>query len=237
MTRTMIITALCLLGSTGRVVTTEGEDSRVRVTWNLVEGADNAPSACPRGVVTAAVVSEPINDGDSTIGDGDEIYDLFDCAARIGQTGALPAGRYEVWVDIYDTADRLVAQSSSQVVDLGMGEQRDIVYDISLDHGSFGLGWTISDGRRSLSCSQVNGQEVWVASALVGPNGTTYDDFFQCVDGQAVTAALPLGAYDVGVTLVDGARQAMHEPLVIEASLDWGNAFVDLGSIDFALEE
>jgi hypothetical protein len=236
MKRTMIITALCLLASTGCVVTTEGEDSRVRVTWNLVAGDDNAPSACPRGVNTAAVVSEPVNDGDSTIGDGDEIYDLFDCAARIGQTGALSPGRYEVWVDIYDTADRLVAQSSAQVVDLGVGDLRDIVYDISLDHGSFGLSWTISDGARGLSCGQVNGREVWVASALVGPNGTTYDDLFQCVDGQAVTPALPLGVYDVGVTLVDGARQAMHEPLVIESSLDWGNAFVDLGSIEFALE-
>lgn len=236
MTRTMIITALCALAGTGCVVTTSGEDSRVRVTWNLVAGGDNAPAACPPGVNTAAVVSEPINDGDSTIGDGDEIYDLFDCPARAGLTGALSPGRYEIWVNIYDTADRLVAQSSPQVVALGVGDERDIVYDISLDHGSFGLSWTISDGARSLSCSQVNGSEVWVSSALVGPNGTTYDDFFRCVDGQATTPALPLGAYDVGVTLVDGARQAMHEPFVIESSLDWGNAFVDLGSIDFALE-
>lgn len=237
MKRMMIITALCALAGTGCVVTTEDEDSRVRVAWNLVAGGNNAPSACPRGVNTAAVVSEPIGDGDSTLGDGDEIYDLYDCVARGGQTGALPPGRYEIWVDIYDTSDRMVAQSRPRVVDLGVGDVRDLIYEISLDHGSFGLSWTISDGVRSLSCGQVSGSEVWVASALVGANGTSYDDFFRCVDGKAVTPALPLGAYDVGVTLVDGARQAMHEPLVIESSLDWGNAFVDLGSVDFALEE
>jgi hypothetical protein len=233
----IIITALCALAGTGCVVTTEGEDSRVRATWNLLAGSSNAPSACPRGVNTAAVVAEPLDDGDGALGDADEIYDLFDCSARTGQTGALAPGRYEIWIDIYDTGNRLVAQSRPQRVDLGMGDERDLVYEISLDHGSFGLGWTISDGRRVLSCSQVSGSEVWVASALVGANGTTYDDFFRCVDGQAVTPALPLGAYDVSVALVDGARQTMHEPLVIESSLDWGNAFVDLGSVDFALEE
>jgi hypothetical protein len=236
MNRTMLIAALCVQASAGCVVTSQGEDSRVRVRWNLVAGDDNAPAACPPGVVTAAVVAEPVSDGDDTLGDGDEIYDLFDCVDGSGRTDALPSGRYDIWVDIYDDADRLVAQSGLQEVVLGVGEQRDLVYEISLDRGSFGLSWSISDGASSTTCAAVNGGEVWVASTLAGPSGTSFDDFFRCTDGQAVTPGLPLGDYRVAVTLVDGVRLPLHQPLVLETALDFGNAFVDLGHIDFALE-
>jgi hypothetical protein len=118
-----------------------------------------------------------------------------------------------------------------------VGEQRALSYEISLDRGSFGLTWTIADDGRSARCADVNAGEVRVASTLVGPDGTTYDDFFSCIDGEAITPGLVLGDYRVGVTLVDGARASLHQPLLIEASLDFGNAFVDLGSVEFALEE
>jgi hypothetical protein len=233
----MLITTLFAHASAACVVTSDDPDSRLQVTWNLVAGDDNAPSACPPGVVTAAVMAEPVSDGDNNFGDGDEIQDLFDCADRSGRTGLLPSGRYEIWVDIYDRTNQLVAQSGVQEVVLGVGEQRALTYEISLDRGSFGLTWSIADGVRSSSCAEVNAGEVRVASTLVGPDGTTYDDFFSCTDGEAITPGLVLGDYRVGVTLVDGARAALHQPLLIEASLDFGNAFVDLGSIEFALEE
>jgi hypothetical protein len=235
----MLIAALPLLASAGCVVHSDGDepDSRLTVTWNLVAGDDNAPAACPTGAVTAAVVAEPIGDGDNLLGDGDEIYDLFDCDAGPGRTGPLPSGRYEIWVDIYGRAQELLAQSGSQDVSLGAGEQRALAYEISIDRGSFGLAWSISDGVSTSSCAAVNAGEVHVASTLVGPGGTTYDDFFSCLDGVAVTPGLPLGSYRLGVTLVDGARASLHAPLVIEESLDFGNAFIDLGSIEFALED
>jgi hypothetical protein len=228
------------LGSAGCVVVqSDGDepDGNLQVTWNLVAGDDNAPASCPPGVVTAAVVAEPVGDGDEILGDGDEIYDLFDCPDGSGRTGSLPAGQYVVWVDIYDRAGALVAQSGAQDVVLGAGEQRALMYEISLDRGSFGLTWSISDGVRATSCAAVNAGEVQVASTLAGPDGTTYDDFFSCADGTAVTPGLPLGDYRVAVTLVDGARVSLHQPLVIEESLDFGNAFVDLGNVEFALEE
>ncbi|HWN65994.1 MAG TPA: hypothetical protein VNM90_00075 [Haliangium sp.] len=240
MKRMMLVTTLwplCALQSAGCVVISEEPDSRLLVTWNLVTGDDNAPAACPPGAVTAAVVAEPVGDGDDFIGDGDEIYDLFDCAAGSGRTEPLPSGRYDVWVDIYNRVDQLVAQSGLQGVNLGVGEQRELAYELSIDRGSFGLTWSISDGVRATSCAAVNAGEVQVASTLVGPGGTTYDDFFSCTQGEAVTPGLPLGEYRVGVTLVDGARASLHQPLVIEGSLDFGNAFVDLGSVEFALEE
>jgi hypothetical protein len=212
-------------------------DGNLHVTWNLVAGDDNALAACPPGAVTAAVVAEPVGDGDELLGDGDEIYDLFDCAGGSGRTGSLPSGRYVIWVDIYDRTGVLVAQSGAQDVVLDAGEQRALVYEISLDRGSFGLTWSISDGVRATTCAAVNAGEVQVASTLAGPGGTTYDDFFSCADGTAVTPGLPLGDYRVGVTLVDGARVSLHQPLVIEKSLDFGNAFVDLGNVEFALEE
>lgn len=240
MNRLMLIVALCapfcVSTSAGCVVTSDDPDSRLRVTWNLVAGDSNAPSACPAEVVAVSVVAEPVDDGDASFGDGDEIYDLFDCAARSGLTAPLPSGRYDVWVDLYDRADQLVAQSGLRDVVLGVGEVRVLDYEISLDRGSFGLTWSISDGVRASSCAAVNAGEVMVSSTLVGPGGTTYDDFFACAAGEAVTPGLPLGGYSVAVTLVDGARAALHQPLVIEASLDFGNAFVDLGSVDFALE-
>lgn len=219
------------------MVTSDEPESRLQVTWNLVAGDDNAPANCPPGAVTAAVVAEPVSDGDNLLGDGDEIYDLFDCAGISGRTDPLPAGSYEIWVDIYDRANVLVAQSGLQDVVLGVGEQRALAYEISIDRGSFGLSWSISDGVRSTSCAAVNAGEVQVASTLVGPDGTTYDDFFSCADGTAVTPGLPLGSYRVGVTLVDGARAPLHQLLLIDASLDFGNAYVDLGSVEFALEE
>jgi hypothetical protein len=237
MKRLMLITALCAHASVACVVTSDDPDSRLHVTWNLVAGDENAPSACPPGVVTAAVVAEPLSDGDDRFGDGDEILDLFDCALRSGWTDPLPSGRYSIWVDVYNRAEQLVAQSSAQELVLGVGEQRALDYEISLDRGSFGLTWSITDGARSTSCADVNAGEVRVASTLVSPAGTSYDDFFLCTAGQAITPGLPLGDYRLAVSLVDGARASLHAPLVIEAALEFGNAFVDLGSIDFALEE
>jgi hypothetical protein len=233
------LAAILVLGSAGCVVHMDGDepDGHLYVTWNLVAGDENAPAVCPPGAVTAAVVAEPVGDGDELLGDGDEIYDLFDCAAGSGRTASLPSGRYVIWVDIYDRAKDLVAQSGAQDVLLGAGEQRALEYEISLDRGSFGLTWSISDGVRATSCAAVNAADVQVASTVVGPGGTTYDDFFSCTDGTAVTPGLPLGDYRVAVTLVDGARVSLHQPLIIESSLDFGNAFVDLGSVEFALEE
>lgn len=236
MKRLMLITALCAHASAACVVTSDDPDSRLQVTWNLVAGDDNAPSSCPPGI-TVAVVAEPIGDGDDTFGDGDEILDLFDCPVRSGWTDPLPSGRYVIWVDLHDRTDQLVAQSSARELLLGVGEQRALDYEISLDRGSFALTWSISEGTRSSSCAEVNAGEVRIASTLVRPDGTSYDDFFACTDGQAITPGLPLGEYRVAVSLVDGARASLHAPLVIDAALEFGNAFVDLGSIDFALEE
>lgn len=239
LSRMMLIAAFgaCAHASAACVVTSDDPDSHLQITWNLVAGDANAPSACPPGAVTAAVVAEPVSDGDNTFGDGDEIEDLFDCIDGAGETAPLPSGHYEVWVDILDRDNLLVAQSGLQEVVLGVGEKRGLVYEISVDRGSFGLTWAISDGVRTASCGEVNAGEVRVASTLVGAGGTTYDDFFSCTDSQAITPGLPLGEYQVGVTLVDGARASLHEPLVIETSLEFGNAFVDLGSIEFVLEE
>lgn len=236
-----ISAAIFVLGSAGCVVHMDGDGDEpggnLQVTWNLVAGDDNAPAACPPGAVTAAVVAEPIGDGDEFLGDGDEISDLFNCVAGSGRTASLPSGRYLIWVDIYDRAQNLVAQSGAQDVLLGAGEQRALEYEISIDRGSFGLTWSISDGVRATSCAAVNAGEVKVVSTLVGPGGTSYDDFFSCTDETAITPGLPLGEYRVAVTLVDGARVSLHEPLVLEAALDFGNAFVDLGNVEFALEE
>jgi hypothetical protein len=240
LSRMMLIAAVgaCAHASAACVVTSgDDPDSRLVVTWNLVAGDSNAPSACPPGAVTAAVVAEPVSDGDNTFGDGDEIQDVFYCIDGAGETAPLPSGHYEVWVDILDRDNLLVAQSGLQEVVLGVGEKRGLVYEISVDRGSFGLTWAISDGVRTASCGEVNAGEVQVASTLVGPGGTTYDDFFSCTAGQALTPGLPLGDYQVGVTLVDGVRAPLNQPLVIEASLDFGNAFVDLGSVEFVLEE
>lgn len=237
MKRTLVTVALCIQASTGCVVMSEGEDSRLNVTWDLVEGDDNAQASCSAEAITAEVVSEPLDDGDISLGDGDEVYDLFDCGEHIGRTGALAPGRYDVWVNILDSGGDLLAQSSYQEVALGPGEELALAYEISLDRGSFGLTWTITDGSRTLGCSGVNAGKVWVTSTLVSDGGTTYDDPFACTDGQAVTPGLALGAYDVAVTLVDGLGVPMHEPFEIESSLDFGNAFVDLGDFQFVLEE
>lgn len=237
MKRTLLTVALCIQVSTGCVVLSEGEDSRLHVTWDLVEGDANAQASCPPDAITVAIVSEPLDDGDFSLGDGDEVYDLFDCGDHIGRTGALAPGGYDVWVNILDADSNLLAQSGYQEVTLGPGEELALSYELSLDRGSFGLTWTITDGARTLGCGDVNAGEVRVASTLVSDEGTTYDDAFACVDRQAVTPGLPLGAYGVAVTLLDGKRVPMHAPFEIDASLDFGNAFVDLGNFQFVLEE
>ncbi len=228
---------VALLVASGCVVTSETRDSQLEVSWTLVSGDDNRPTACGAGVATVALVSEPLDDGDALLGDGDETYDLFDCANGFGVTGRLAPGNYDIWIDVLDPSGALVAQSGYQTISLGFDESLDVGFDVSLDRGSFGLTWSLTDGLGVLSCSQVNGQELLVASTLVGPDSTGYDDYFSCVDGQAVTPGLPLGDYDISLVLLDGVGAAMHAPVEIQESLDIGNDFKDLGNFEFQLQE
>ncbi|WP_428264403.1 hypothetical protein [Haliangium sp.] len=225
---------ICItLLSAGCVVTAADEDSRVQVSWGLVSGDANSPVGCPPYVTTVAVVSEPVDDGDGQLGDGDEVYDLFDCRDGAGSIDVLAPGQYDIWVDLLDQDGYLVAQSGYQRLDLDIGDERALGFDISLDRGSFGLTWSLTDGERALGCREVKAERVWVASTLLGSDGTSYDDMFTCVDGQAVTPGLPLGDYRVSVNLLDQQGEPMQAPVILEDSLEIGNDFKDLGHFEF----
>ncbi|ACY12779.1 hypothetical protein [Haliangium ochraceum] len=235
----MSLAAMSLAGSGCVVVTdmADEDDSRLSITWGLQAGDDNAPAACPPGA-TVAVISEPLDDGDYGLGDGDEIYDLYDCVDRAGVTGPLPPGSYDVWIDVIDeSGERLLAQSNFETATLGFGELRALDYDISLDRGSFYVTWELADDVRALSCAEASAGELRVDSRPELAPGASFEDFFSCSDGQALTPGLPLGDYRVVLGLVDDKRESVAAPEVLDGAIEFGNAFVDLGHFVFTLAD
>lgn len=218
---------------TGCIVSSNPADGYFDVAWILTEGADNtAIQGCGDGV-TAEVVAEDIVTSQQYI-------DLFDCVDGSGITSAIPAGDYDVWVNVYNGTDvsssNLIAQSGFQRTSILDGET--VVLDLSFPAGGFfELSWTIEDELGpGAACADVAADGVSVLSTLVGPN-TAIDDVFDCSAMSAITPQMLLGEYVVSVSLLDGEQSLNQVSTADPVTLQFGNEVVDLGIFDFVLTQ
>lgn len=198
----------------------------IDVEWLLED--DGAAAACPAGATTAAIHAQAASDG--------EVFtDLYDCADGGGITTDLPLDTYTVWVELTDDSGAaLYAQSEAADITLDLdGEVAVASFRIDVNNGFFDVSWEIAGS----SCASTDGG-VSVLSTLAGTT-TGVDDIFNCTDGEApnvaTTGALPIGDYVIDVTLLDLQDQVIGEAPTEQATIEYGNQFVDLGVLTITL--
>jgi len=227
----LVIPALLLaaLQATGCIFVSDddGDTATINVSWELFSGS--AAVECPVGATTIAVNAQ--------LGSGTPYVDLFDCSgAGSGFADDLPLGTYQVWVDVTDsTGSALYAQSEAAEITLDSpGEFAQAAFDIDVDNGFWDVSWNII-GVNGNGCAAVNQNGVGVLSTLAGTT-TGRDDKFNCVDGEdpnfVTTPPIPIGDYTVILSLLEpGTDASLGDSLAITPSIDYGNQFVDLGTI------
>lgn len=203
----------------------------IDVAWQLQDDGD--PATCPAGATTAAV--HVLLEGDS------EAYvDLYNCADLAGSVADIPAGEYDVWVDLTDDSGvTLYAQSESSHVTLAAGATESRTFAIDVANGFVDVSWRllIPGGGASTTCAAQIQSSVSVLSTQTDSN-TGYDDIYQCTDGESpakvTTGALPLGPYTTVLTMLAGDEPiGSSDP--VSFSIDHGTEFEDLGTIEIEM--
>ncbi len=182
--------------------------ARITASWsfNTYANKDNAPTApCPTGFDTATVYVRPWDEfaGDFT---GPAVAsDLFDCSAKVGTTGLLD-GVFQVWVQIENhDGSSVYARSEAEVVDTANGDASITLPTLFTDAGYFDLSWDLlrAGSNQRLHCADagITSSGRISTSAQMTSGGTIYVDKFSCDDGYGITSELPVGLYDVTVTV------------------------------------
>lgn len=217
-----------------------------RVTWNLRSADQNGnpvPAGCPAGADSAIVYSLPEGAPPQ-----DAFLDKFDCADLAGTAAILPVGRYLIWVRLTSFDESvLYAESGSLVADIVGGGVTPVSHDIFVDHAFYMVDWTLSpSGGGQVPCASVVGED-GVSIIASHSGGSFIDTVVDCEVGQggsvAVTDPLPSSLtgeqYTIAISLLDAQQQSIGDAAPIAASparaLDYGNKFVDLGTVDIAL--
>lgn len=208
------------------------------VSWYLVAGDAEEPVDCPPGASYVNVSADP----DPAVADDELVY-KYDCIDGEGPAYDLDAGIYDVWVELYDENDNLVAKSDvSAENSLDLDEQVLLDFTFSVDRARFGLSWQIAypDGTPS-SCEEAGGETISVLSTLADDSGTGFDQEFDCSLGDDVTDPMPLGPYVVVTYLIDDdappGDDVLGESLDRNEELVYGNEIKDLGVFVFELVE
>jgi hypothetical protein len=204
----------------------------INATWSVVN--DGAAAACPPGATTAAVNA-------LRAGDQDPYVDLYDCAAGAGAAADLPAGEYEVWVDLAsDNGTIIYAQSESATLTLDDGELALVDFVIDGYNGFWDVSWTLHNANNTATtCAAVANQNG--VSVLSTNSSTTdaLDSVWNCTDGEdpnvVTNDPVPVGDYVVSVALLDNADNAIGAAPDIVASIVYGNEFHDLGTVIITL--
>lgn len=221
---------------TGCVVVTEEDpvvDGVFDVQWFLTEGPTNEPTAACGDGVTAEIVAKDTFSGE-------EYSAVYDCQDFRGQTGLLPGGEYDVWVNIFNGPDifndDLIAQSVAPqraVIDI---DGSAVPLDFEFPAGAYiSLTWDIDDGQGpGAQCEDLNADGVSVLATLVGPN-TAIDDVYNCSDYAATTPQVLVGEYFVTVNLLSGQESLNEATTEDNFFLEFGNQVYDLGNFAFTL--
>lgn len=160
---------------------------------------------CPTGFDTATVYVQAWDPfaGEAT---GSAIpSDLFNCSDKIGTTAPLD-GIFQVWVQIENhDGSSVYARSEAVVIDTADGDASIELPTLFKDAGYFDLTW---DLLRSGSSARMRCEDAGITSsgristsAQMTSGGTIYVDKFSCDDGYGITSELPVGFYDVTVTV------------------------------------
>lgn len=208
------------------------EPGEFLVSWYLVAGDDEEPATCPPGASYVNVYADP----DPGVANDHFTYQ-YDCIDGEGLAYELDAGVYDVWVELYDANDNLVAVSDLEAEEaLALDQQVPLDFTFSVNRARFGLSWQIEypDGELT-SCEDAGGETVSVLSTLADDSGTGFDMLFNCRDFDGVTDPMPLGPYVVVTYLLDAVEDVLGESLDRNESLDYGNQIKDLGVFVFEL--
>lgn len=234
--RKLVLVALVIGGlsqATGCIISSDDDDDDdfqsgyIDFTWNLTEGVDETPAACPPGATTVRSISIP-----ST---GQEIPDAYDCADGGHVSAGLPPDTYTVYLNVEnDNGSVLYAQSYSETgVEVTEGGTTPLTFDVAVDGGYIGLTWTIEGGEATTAaCDGVGATDVGVLATLVGTADAT-DDLFDCDAGEGTTKKILTGEYTVEVSLADAGGALCDVCAERDVTIEYGNYFEDLGNFDF----
>jgi hypothetical protein len=212
---------------TGCVITSGDDDPNVvydgtiSASWFLVAGDANSPTGCPEGATTMEVITEDAG--------GFQIVDKFYCADGSGIIEREP-GTYDIWTRLTDDTSTFdYAMSTSVQVSVEQGVDTPADFTFSIDRGSFYFGWEIAYAGEASDCNDPAIGDLAVTTTLVGTD-ILYDDPATCDNYNFTVPGLPLGDYVVSVSLLDPANElAVYVADPVEASIDYGNHFNDLG--------
>ena len=195
---------------------TTSDTAAIDVGWSLADGGCELAG-------TATINAQ-------LVGDSTPYRDIYDCVDGSGITQDLPLGTYDVWVDLTDDSDFLVAQSESvQIVLDQAGDFPTADFAINMTNGYFDVGWTFAGG--TASCADYVGEDgVSVLSTEVGNASNAFDDVFDCEENDGVTqagvtAVIPVGVYTLSVAIIDGTGAALGSAPATQAEIDYGNEF------------
>ena len=208
-------------------------DAFLTANWQLRNIVTNTSTACPTGYDTAAVYSQPVNAQNQPV--GGVIIDLFTCSANTGTTAALPAARYQVWIEITNTNNTSVyAKSLSAIVDLTVSDKT-FSAQILNDGGYFELAWLLrgAQSNNALSCAQagVGGGIEAVGTDIANPSSSA-SDIWNCEDGKGITGGYPAATYTVSVAGLNNAQQSVGTaPVLTNRVINNRNAVTNLGTV------
>ena len=232
-----ILTAAFLLASTGCII--DGDDNAfngvgdegafVNVNWELIGG-------CPPGAA-GAVFSYQLNEP------GTDVFtdEAVDCqASGMFLSDPLPLGTYsEIFFDIVDANGAVLAQSNVvpnvQLVNPGEVVELPVLEFPSIG-GFFELSWSISTNMgAALTCIQAGAASVFLSADLDdGDPETLFDFTFPCQQVEPVlTDVLPIGDYQVDLTLLDPNGTPIGADLSGNGTIAFGNDLHNLGTFDF----
>ena len=190
--------------------TSTSSDTSAVITahWSFNTYANrNGPATdpCPTGFDTAAVYARP---GDPFLGvfvASAEQPDLFNCSDKVGTTDPLD-GVFQVWVQIENhSGSSVYARSEAVVIDTLDGDASIDLPTLFTDAGYFDLSWDLlrAGSTARLRCADAgitSSGRISTTSVAVSNNAMIVDKF-SCDDGYGVTSELPVGLYDVTVTV------------------------------------
>jgi hypothetical protein len=208
------------------------ETGSIAATWQLQD--DGTLVDCPAGATTAAVHS--LLDGDT-----DDYIDLFNCSALTGTANDLPAGDYQVWIDLTDdTGVTLYAQSESKAITVIGGETAERTFAIDVANGFVDVSWSlVASGGGQVTCAASGGNSTSVLSTQTDTN-TAFDDIYQCTDGEAparvTTGALPLGPYATQLSLLGDGDVVLGQSEIVQFSIDHGTELENLGVVTITMD-
>lgn len=228
----LVLTALFCSGIThlasGCIIVDDESPATITASWSLVSGDNNDPAACPPGATTIALISEDPS--------GVQIKDLFDCDAASGMSGDLREGTYGVWLQLTDDSGQsLFAQSLSTDVQVFAEADHPIAFEISIDRGSFIVGWDVVDGPNQYDCERAG--VTWFSLDYTDDAGGFIEpDVWGCDLYAGTSTGIPLEDWSVSPSFLDTTELAVEVGSSIDTSLDYGNHYNDIGVVVFDIQ-